>query len=164
MTTTGERRPRRLPRRPVPAREPAHPEADEAARSAERTLRSRARHGAPRGPTSRCAARSSPASRRDRTRSSTSCSRFCDEAQLDRVGCFAYSPVEGAAANALPDAVPDDGAGRAPRAVHGRAQAAISAARLRDKVGRTLDVLVDSRSTATLRCHGRRRARKSTGP
>src|SRR5438105_8242070 len=31
---------------------------------------------------------------------------FLEEAQLDRVGCFAYSPVEGAAANALPDPVP----------------------------------------------------------
>src|SRR5690242_16615499 len=33
---------------------------------------------------------------------------FLDEAQLDRVGCFAYSPVEGAAANELPDPVPDE--------------------------------------------------------
>src|SRR5213596_1786191 len=33
---------------------------------------------------------------------------FLKEAQLDRVGCFAYSPVAGAAANALPDAVPDE--------------------------------------------------------
>src|SRR5258708_13074057 len=33
---------------------------------------------------------------------------FLKEAQLDRVGCFAYSPVDGAAANALPDAVPDE--------------------------------------------------------
>ncbi|MGB0764644.1 MAG: 30S ribosomal protein S12 methylthiotransferase RimO, partial [Luminiphilus sp.] len=32
---------------------------------------------------------------------------FIDEAQLDRVGCFQYSPVEGAAANALPDPVPE---------------------------------------------------------
>ena len=33
---------------------------------------------------------------------------FLEAAQLDRVGCFAYSPVDGAAANALPDPVPDD--------------------------------------------------------
>ena len=33
---------------------------------------------------------------------------FLEEAELDRVGCFAYSPVEGAAANALPDPVPDE--------------------------------------------------------
>jgi ribosomal protein S12 methylthiotransferase len=32
---------------------------------------------------------------------------FLQEAQLDRVGCFAYSPVDGAAANALPDPVPE---------------------------------------------------------
>src|SRR5207245_4434353 len=32
---------------------------------------------------------------------------FLDEAQLDRVGCFAYSPVDGAMANALPDPVPE---------------------------------------------------------
>jgi ribosomal protein S12 methylthiotransferase len=32
---------------------------------------------------------------------------FLGEARLDRVGCFAYSPVEGASANALPDQVPE---------------------------------------------------------
>jgi hypothetical protein len=40
---------------------------------------------------------------------------FLREAQLDRVGCFAYSAVDGAAANALPDPVPEEGEGRAPR-------------------------------------------------
>jgi ribosomal protein S12 methylthiotransferase len=68
---------------------------------------------------------------------------FLREAQLDRVGCFAYSPVEGAAANALPDAVPEP-VKEERRKRFMDAQAAISAARLRDKVGRTLDVLVDS--------------------
>ena len=34
--------------------------------------------------------------------------RFIEAAQLDRVGCFQYSPVKGAAANELPDPVPDD--------------------------------------------------------
>src|SRR5207244_12732824 len=34
--------------------------------------------------------------------------QFLEDAELDRVGCFAYSPVEGAAANALPDAVPQE--------------------------------------------------------
>ena len=43
---------------------------------------------------------------------------FLEEAQLDRVGCFAYSPVEGAAANALPGAVPERGEGGAPRPLH----------------------------------------------
>jgi ribosomal protein S12 methylthiotransferase len=68
--------------------------------------------------------------------------QFLDEAQLDRVGCFAYSPVEGATANALPDPVPD--AVREER--RGRLmqlQEKISAARLKRKVGETLQVLVD---------------------
>ena len=67
---------------------------------------------------------------------------FLKEAQLDRVGCFAYSPVAGAAANALPDAVPD----KVREERRGRlmqAQAAISAARLKAKIGRTLKVIVD---------------------
>jgi ribosomal protein S12 methylthiotransferase len=68
---------------------------------------------------------------------------FLHEAQLDRVGCFAYSPVEGAAANALPDAVAEP-IKEERRIRLMEAQAAISAARLRTKVGRTLDVLVDS--------------------
>jgi len=67
---------------------------------------------------------------------------FLEEAQLDRVGCFAYSPVDGAAANALPDPVPE--ALREERRARFMAtQAAISERRLRDKIGRTLDVLVD---------------------
>ena len=67
---------------------------------------------------------------------------FLEEAQLDRVGCFAYSPVEGASANALPDAVPDEV--REKR--HARfmaVQEKISAQRLKRKVGSTLTVLVD---------------------
>jgi ribosomal protein S12 methylthiotransferase len=67
---------------------------------------------------------------------------FLQEAQLDRVGCFAYSPVEGAAANALPDPVPEEvKEERRARFMH--TQAKISAARLQAKVGRTFDVLVD---------------------
>ena len=68
---------------------------------------------------------------------------FLDEAKLDRVGCFAYSPVEGAAANALPGPVDPD-VREARRARFMERQAAISAERLAAKVGRTLDVLVDS--------------------
>jgi ribosomal protein S12 methylthiotransferase len=68
---------------------------------------------------------------------------FLRDAQLDRVGCFAYSPVEGAAANALPDPVPE-AVKQERRARLMQLQASISAARLRAKVGRTLDVLVDS--------------------
>jgi ribosomal protein S12 methylthiotransferase len=67
---------------------------------------------------------------------------FLAEAQLDRVGCFAYSPVEGAAANALPDPVPES-VKEERRERFMRAQAAISASRLEAKVGRPLRVLVD---------------------
>ena len=68
---------------------------------------------------------------------------FLEAAQLDRVGCFAYSPVDGAAANALPDPVPE--ALREERRARFMAtQATISARRLRDKIGRTLNVLVDA--------------------
>src|SRR5450755_4680446 len=68
---------------------------------------------------------------------------FLEEAQLDRVGCFAYSPVDGAAANALPDPVPEM-LREERRARFMATQAAISERRLRDKIGRTLDVLVDA--------------------
>ena len=67
---------------------------------------------------------------------------FLREAELDRVGCFAYSPVEGAAANALPGAVPEE-VREERRARLMALQAGISAARLARKVGRTLSVLVD---------------------
>ena len=68
---------------------------------------------------------------------------FLQEARLDRVGCFAYSPVEGAAANALPGAVPDE-VREERRGRLMQMQAAISAARLKAKIGRTLKVLVDA--------------------
>ncbi|HEY3459821.1 MAG TPA: 30S ribosomal protein S12 methylthiotransferase RimO, partial [Casimicrobiaceae bacterium] len=67
---------------------------------------------------------------------------FLREAKLDRVGCFAYSPVDGAAANALPDPIPE-AVKEARRARFMAVQAAISAARLRERVGTTMDVLVD---------------------
>jgi len=64
-------------------------------------------------------------------------------AQLDRVGCFEYSPVEGAAANALRQpAVPDEIKAER-RARFMELSAEISAARLARKVGRTLQVLID---------------------
>jgi len=68
---------------------------------------------------------------------------FLEEAQLDRVGCFAYSPVEGAAANDLPDAVPDE-VRQERRARFMQTQARISTRRLANKVGTEIDVLVDS--------------------
>ena len=67
---------------------------------------------------------------------------FLGEAQLDRVGCFAYSPVEGAAANSLPDPVAEE-VKEERRARLMTLQARISAARLRAKVGRRLEVLID---------------------
>lgn len=68
---------------------------------------------------------------------------FLEQAQLDRVGCFAYSPVEGAAANALPDPVSEE-VKQQRRARFMLAQERISASRLAAKVGRTLTVLVDA--------------------
>ncbi len=67
---------------------------------------------------------------------------FLREAELDRVGCFAYSPVEGATANALPGAVPEEV--KQDRVAQLMAlQAEISAAKLQRKIGKTLTVLVD---------------------
>jgi len=68
--------------------------------------------------------------------------QFLEDAQLDRVGCFAYSPVEGAAANGLPDAVPEE-VKTARKEKFMLTQARISAQKLKRKVGKTLRVLVD---------------------
>jgi ribosomal protein S12 methylthiotransferase len=68
---------------------------------------------------------------------------FIKEAQLDRVGCFSYSPVDGADANALPDWVPPELAEER-RQIFMQTQAQISAVRLRRFVGREINVLVDS--------------------
>ncbi|MDR3426307.1 MULTISPECIES: 30S ribosomal protein S12 methylthiotransferase RimO [Silvimonas] len=67
---------------------------------------------------------------------------FLDEAQLDRVGCFTYSPVEGATANELPDHVPADIAEERKQRFMEK-QAEISTQRLAAKIGRELLVLVD---------------------
>ncbi|MEL7045027.1 MAG: 30S ribosomal protein S12 methylthiotransferase RimO [Pseudomonadota bacterium] len=67
---------------------------------------------------------------------------FLDEARLDRVGCFMYSPVTGAAANELPNPVPEE----VKKERYERfmlKQQAISTERLRDKVGREIEVIVD---------------------
>jgi len=67
---------------------------------------------------------------------------WMSEAQLDRVGCFQYSPVQGARANDLPDHVPGEvSQDRWDRFM--AHQQAISTARLARKVGREIDVLVD---------------------
>jgi ribosomal protein S12 methylthiotransferase len=68
---------------------------------------------------------------------------FLDEAELDRVGCFAYSPVEGAKANALPDPVPAE-LREERRGRFMAVQEKISRKRLKRKIGKTLKVLVDA--------------------
>lgn len=67
---------------------------------------------------------------------------FLEEAQLDRVGCFKYSPVEGAKANELPDPIPEEvKQERYERFME--LQAEISANKLQAKIGKTMQVLVD---------------------
>lgn len=68
--------------------------------------------------------------------------RFLDEARLDRVGAFAYSPIDGAAANALPDAVPEELRGERRRRLMDF-QEDISTQRLERWIGREVTVLVD---------------------
>ncbi|HQR52860.1 MAG TPA: 30S ribosomal protein S12 methylthiotransferase RimO [Burkholderiales bacterium] len=67
---------------------------------------------------------------------------FLEDAQLDRVGCFAYSPVDGARANELPGHVPEE-VKEERRERFMTLQEKISAERLRSRIGKTLDVLVD---------------------
>ena len=68
---------------------------------------------------------------------------FLVEARIDRAGCFAYSPVEGAAANALANPVPDEL--REERRARFMAVAeAVSSDKLNSRVGATMQVLVDS--------------------
>ncbi|WP_432786466.1 Ribosomal protein S12 methylthiotransferase RimO [Oligella sp. MSHR50489EDL] len=64
------------------------------------------------------------------------------EAQLDRVGCFKYSPVEGAPANELADPVPEDIKQERWERFMAHQQA-ISAAKLQKKIGTTIEVLID---------------------
>ena len=67
---------------------------------------------------------------------------FIEEAQLDRVGAFKYSPVEGAASNELPDHIdPEEQEDRLARLMY--LQEEISAEKLSKKVGKTMQVLVD---------------------
>jgi ribosomal protein S12 methylthiotransferase len=67
---------------------------------------------------------------------------WLDEAQLDRVGAFRFEPVEGAAANALPDQVPEEVKEERYQRIMEKT-AAISAAKLAAKVGRTLPCIID---------------------
>jgi ribosomal protein S12 methylthiotransferase len=67
---------------------------------------------------------------------------FLDQAQLDRVGCFKYSPVAGARANELEGAVPED-LKQERWNIFMQTQAGISSRRLRNKIGSIQEVLVD---------------------
>ena len=79
------------------------------------------------------------------------------EAQLDRVGAFRFEPVEGAAANALPDPVPEEvKAERYARIMELTAR--ISAEKLAAKVGRTMDVIIDAVDQETGGATGRSKA------
>ena len=79
---------------------------------------------------------------------------FIEEADINRAGCFAYSPVEGAAANALPDQIPEDiKQERLQRFM--AAQEAVSARLLADKVGSVLPVLIDAVDADKLAATGR---------
>ncbi len=76
---------------------------------------------------------------------------FLKQARLDRVGCFAYSPVDGAKANELPDPVPEE-VKEERRGRFMELQARISREKLKAKIGKTLKIIVDApgvgRSTA----------------
>lgn len=67
---------------------------------------------------------------------------FLREARLDRVGCFAYSPVEGAAANEIPGLLPDDEREDRRRRFM-EVQAEISREKLAEKIGRVEEVIID---------------------
>jgi ribosomal protein S12 methylthiotransferase len=67
---------------------------------------------------------------------------WLDAAQLDRVGAFRFEPVEGAAANALPNPVPEEVKEERYQRIMAKT-AAISAAKLAAKVGRILPVIID---------------------
>ena len=72
---------------------------------------------------------------------------FLRQAQLDRVGCFAYSPVKGAAANDLPDPVPEP-VREERKARLMQVQAEVSRARLQARIGRIEQVLIDQTTPA----------------
>jgi ribosomal protein S12 methylthiotransferase len=67
---------------------------------------------------------------------------FMREARIDRAGCFAYSPVEGAVANALPGALPQE-VREARRARFMAVAEEVSASKLRERIGAQMQVLVD---------------------
>ncbi len=82
---------------------------------------------------------------------------WLEEAQLDRVGAFRFEPVSGAAANALPDPVPEEVKQERYERVMALS-ARISAEKLEAKIGKTLDVLVDTVDAETGGATGRSKA------
>ena len=83
--------------------------------------------------------------------------QWLEEAQLDRVGAFRFEPVEGAAANALPDPVPEEvKAERYARIMELTAR--ISTEKLAAKVGKSIDVLIDAVDAETGGATGRSKA------
>ena len=79
---------------------------------------------------------------------------FIEAADINRAGCFAYSPVEGAAANALPDQIPETvKQERLQRFM--AAQEAVSTRLLADKIGSVLPVLIDAVDADNLAATGR---------
>jgi ribosomal protein S12 methylthiotransferase len=82
---------------------------------------------------------------------------WLEEAQLDRVGAFRFEPVEGAAANSLPDQVPEElKEERYARVMELTAR--ISAEKLAAKVGSTVEVIIDAVDTETGGATGRSKA------
>lgn len=81
---------------------------------------------------------------------------FLREARLDRVGCFSYSPVQGAKANALPDPVPEDVKEERRRRFM-QVQSEISADNLKRRVGHVETVLINSGNNGKGRAVGRSR-------
>jgi len=67
---------------------------------------------------------------------------FLDEAKLDRVGCFTYSAIEGAAANNLANQIPEDVKQERYHQFM-QLQQAISTEKLANKIGKTLPILID---------------------
>ncbi len=68
---------------------------------------------------------------------------FLEEAQLDRVGCFKYSPVDGAKANDLPDPIDEDIKDKRLQRFM-EVQSQISKQRLIDKIGSEYNIVIDS--------------------
>jgi len=78
---------------------------------------------------------------------------FIQEARLDRVGCFAYSPVKGAQANSLPNPVPE-GIKQERLEMFMQVQSEISRVKLAEQIGRDMIVLVDEVLDDQLVCRG----------